>query len=245
MFTTEHFLWIGISIAQIAVLLFVSLKFQFDKKKVYIMMAVIAVASELTKIFSHMLMEYDADGTLLRGFINPKSLPLHLCSIFLFLILFLLFNKNEALEKKLISFFVPIGLFGGLLAILMATSGTDFRAPYAYQCFVYHSGMVYVALYFLITKQVELGFKAYIRNLLWLFSLAILMIWINGALSVYETNFFFVVSPPAENLPILNLNHGWYVYFLSLCGCGFLLETAISLPYIIKERKNKQVNKDS
>ena len=148
-------------------------------------------------------------------------------------------KKNVIIISCIISFFVPIGLFGATLAILMATSGTNFKAPYAYQCFLYHSGMIYLALYFIITKQVDLGLKAYARNLIMLFSLAIIMIWVNGALSVYDTNFFFVCKPPADNLPILNLNHGWFVYFLSLCICGVVLETVISLPYIIKERKNR------
>ena len=235
MFTTEHFIWIGICIAIIAILLFISLKFKLDKRKVIIIMVIIAILSESLKLFTHIKIN-DEGG----GYINPKSLPFHLCSIFIFVFIFLLFNKNENIEKILISFFVPIGLFGGLLAILMATSGTDFKAPYAYQCFVYHSGMVYAALYFMITRQVDLGLKAYIRNVLMLLALAIVMIWINGALSVYNTNFFFVVEPPAENLPILNLNHGWYVYFLSLCLTGLLLETVISLPYIIKEKRPKK-----
>ena len=242
MFTLKHFIWIGISIVLILALLFITLKLKLDKKKVFVVVTVIAILSELLKIFTHIELEYNDDGSLYRGFISPGSLPLHLCSIFVFVFIFLNMNKNEELEKKIISFFVPIGLFGGILAILMATSGTDFSQPYAYQCFVYHSGMVYAALYFVITKQVDLGLKAYIRNVLLLFFLAIIMIWVNGALSVYDTNFFFVVRPPAANLPILNLNHGWYVYFLSLCIIGILLETIISLPYIIKEKKNKKLD---
>ena len=245
MFSLEHFIWIGISIAIIAILLFVSLKFKFDKKKVYIVMLIIAILSELLKIFTHIELEYNDDGSLYRGYINPTSLPLHLCSIFVFMFIFFLFNKNEELEKKMISFFVPIGLFGGILAILLATSGVNFKAPYAYQCFIYHSGMVYTALYFIISKQVDLGLKAYSRNVIILFSLAIIMIWVNGALSAYDTNFFFVVRPPQDNLPILNLKNGWHIYFLTLCLCGILLETLISLPYIIRERKNKKEISDN
>lgn len=243
MFTTNHFIWMGICVVFITALLFISLKFKFDKKKAILIMVVIAIMSELLKIFTHIELEYAADGSLYRGYVGPQSLPLHLCSIFVFIFIFMFFNKNEKFEKIIISFFVPIGLFGATLAILMATSGTNFKAPYAYQCFLYHSGMIYLALYFIITKQVDLGLKAYARNLIMLFSLAIIMIWVNGALSVYDTNFFFVCKPPADNLPILNLNHGWFVYFLSLCICGVVLETVISLPYIIKERKKETTSK--
>lgn len=235
MFSVNHFIWIGISLVIILGLLFVSLKFKFSSRTVLIIMTGIAFASELLKIFTHI--DYYEESK--SYYISAGSLPLHLCSIFVFLYPFLLFNKNKELEAKLISFFVPIGLFGGLLAILLATSGVNFARPYAYQCFIYHSGMVFVSLYYICTKQVDLGLKAYLRNLIILFALAILMIWVNGALRVYETNFFFVCRPPQDNLPILNLNHGWHVYFLSLCMTGLLLETLVSLPYIIKERRNK------
>ena len=240
MFTVNHFIWIGICILIIASLLILSLKTKMKKRNAIIIMVIISLASELVKIFTHIEYEYKGD-VLYRGYIDPSALPLHLCSIFVFVFVFLLINKNEELESKIVSFFVPIGLFGATLAILMATSGVDFKQPYAYQCFIYHSGMIFLALYFIITKQVDLGIKAYIRNLIILFSLSIIMIWVNGALSVYDTNFFFVSRPPAKNLPLLNLNHGWYIYFLSLCMCGVVLETLISLPYIFKELKEKRI----
>ena len=242
MFTKEHFIWIIICIVIIVSLLLLSIKLKLNKKQAILIMLVTAILSELLKIFTHVNLEYDGDA-LYRGYIDPGALPLHLCSIFVFVFIFLYFNKNEKLENKVISFFVPIGLFGAILAIIMATSGVDFAKPYAYQCFVYHSVMVYLALYFIITKQVDLGLKAYLRNLIVLFSLAIIMLWVNGALSVYDTNFFFVNRPPAKGLPLLNLDHGWYIYFLTLSILGILLETIISLPYIIKEKKHSKEEK--
>ena len=43
-----------------------------------------------------------------------------------------------------------------------------------------------------------------------------------------------------EGLPYLNLNKGWYVYFLRLIVLGFTLVTLFQLPFIIKEHKHKQ-----
>ena len=238
MFSVNHFIWIGICIVIITVLLIISLKLKLDSKKAILIMVIVSLASELVKIFTHIEYEYNGEE-LYRGYVEPGALPLHLCSIFIFVFIFMLFNKNEELQQKIISFFVPIGLFGATLAILLATSGVNFAKPYAYQCFIYHAVMLYLAIYFIVTKQVDLGLRAYIRNLIILFSLAIIMLWVNGALSAYDTNFFFVNRPPADNLPILNLKHGWHMYFLSLCLCGVVLETLISLPYIIKERAKK------
>lgn len=242
MFSKEHFIWIGICVLIIGLLLYFALKFKWNKKTALLIMCGVSIASELVKVFTHINPVTGIDGDWSEGgVIEAGALPLHLCSIFIFIFFFLAFNKNEKLEKKIISFFVPIGLVGAMIAILMATSGVNFAAPYAYQCFIYHSVMVWLALYYICTKQVELGLKAYLRNLVILLCLGIVMIWINGMLQSYDTNFFFVVRPPADNLPILNLNHGWFVYFVHLAICAVILETVVCLPYILKERKNENI----
>lgn len=240
MFSPEHFIWIAICAVMIGALLYCSIHYKWNKKTCIYIMSGIALASELVKIFTHIQS---------NGYIEKGALPFHLCSIFIFVFFFLCFSKNEKLNDKLISFFVPIGLFGGFLAIMMATSGVNFAKPYAYQCFIYHAGIMWLALYFICTKQVNLGTKEFIRNVIVLFSLAIIMIWINGMLTCqvtvdgevteFEPNFFYVVRAPAEGLPFLNTNHGWYVYFAHLGFAGLLLEFLVSLPYMIKEWKNK------
>lgn len=60
---------------------------------------------------------------------------------------------------------------------------------------------------------------------------------VNGALSVYDTNFFYLTRPPMEGLPFLNLERGWYVYFLRLLALGTSLVALFHLPFIISERR--------
>jgi len=241
MFTTNHFIWIAICLVIILGLLFLSIKFKWDFKKAVYVMSLISIASELLKIFTHINPVSGEDGDWSDGgVLGPGSLPFHLCSIFIFIFFYLALSNNQKTRKFLINFFVPIGLFGGLMAIIMATSGVNFLKPFAYQCFIYHAGMVWFALYLIVTKQVNLNLKVFVTNVIVLASLAIIMIWVNSALSIYETNFFYVVSPPASGLPFLNLKHGWYVYFAHLASAGVLLEFLTSLPYIIKEIKEKR-----
>jgi hypothetical integral membrane protein (TIGR02206 family) len=232
MFTTNHFIWMGICAVMISLLLLISLKGKFSRQTASRIMAFIAVASELCKIFTHM--EDAPDG---GSVLDPASLPLHLCSILIFLILFCAWSKNEVLVDKVASFCLPVGIWGGALAILMATSGVNFAEPYAYQCFLYHAGLLWWALHLLLSKQVDLGLKAYLRNLKVLFFMLFVMIWVNSALSVYDTNFWYVVRPPAEDLPLLNLDNGWLCYFLTLVGIGLFAVTITHLPAIVKERK--------
>ncbi len=239
MFSTEHFIWLGICAALIAVLTFVSLKFKFSFKTASFIMAFVSLCSELSKILSHMEL-VDAEDVSQGMVIEAGALPLHLCSILIFVFFYLPFCKNERAKSFLTSLIVPVGLIGSLLALIMATSGTDFTQPEPYQCFIYHAVMVWFAIYLIAAKQVDLGWRAWLKNLATLGSIAVIMIWVNGALQEYDTNFLYVVRPPAENLPLLNLDHGWYAYFGILLACGFVGITAVHLPFIIRELiKNK------
>ncbi len=239
MFTTEHFIWLGICVFLIAVLTFVSLRFKFSFRTSAFIMAGVSLASEVAKILSHM--EFVNESKPEKGMvIDADSLPLHLCSMLIFAFFYLPFAKNEKIKKFLLSFIVPIGIIGSMSAILMATSGTRFNAPYAYQCFIYHAVMVWFAIYIIVTKSAELGIRACGRNMGVLFFMMVIMIWVNGALQEYNTNFWYVVRPPAKNLPLLNLDNGWYVYILSLMLCGFVGVTVVHLPFIIKELAEKK-----
>ena len=160
-----------------------------------------------------------------------------MCSLLIFLIAYITFSKNEAVKSKLTSFFVPIAIGGGIMAMLIPTNGVDFTDIEAYQCFVYHAGIVWFALYLILSKQVDLGFKSYKRNIVILASLAVGSIYVNSILSVYGTNFLYTSRPPMENLPILNLDNGWVVYFLSLAATGLLLLTVIHLPFMLRKKK--------
>ena len=235
MFTLSHCIWIGICAVLIAVLTYVSVRFKFTFKIAAMIMAGIALCSEVSKILSHMELVNGVDAS--EGMIlAPDALLLHLCSLMIFVYFYLPFCKNEKRKSYLISFMVPLSFIGAPLAILMATSGSDFVSPEPYQCFLYHAGMIWFALYVIITKQVDMGKRAYLRNLAILFCLAIIMLWVNGVLSVYDTNFFYLVRPPADTLPLLNLDNGWFAYFGTIAACGIIGVTVVHLPFVIKEK---------
>lgn len=234
MFTRDHFIWLGLCALGIALGLAAADKKHISAKTAGTVMCAISVFSESCKMMTHML------PSPLGGFaLDPKALPFHLCSMQIFIVFFITFAKPSPLREKVISFSVPAALLGGIMAMLIPTDGVDFRDPLAYQCFVFHAGLVWLALYFIRTRQVDMGRKAYGRNLLILLGLAGLMIYVNGALFAYGTNFMFLTRPPMEGLPILNLDHGWYGYFLSLAVLAVVLMTLAHLPFMLSERKEK------
>ena len=234
MFTPNHVIWLGLCALGIVLGLAAAEKKNISAKTAGTVMCAISVFSESCKMMTHMLPSPRGGFAL-----DPNALPFPLCSMQIFIVFFITFAKPSPLREKVVSFSVPAALLGGIMAMLIPTDGVDFRDPLAYQCFIFHAGLVWLALYFIRTRQVDMGRKAYGRNLLILLGLAGLMIYVNGALFAYGTNFMFLTRPPMEGLPILNLDHGWYGYFLSLAALAVVLMTLAHLPFMLSERKEK------
>ncbi|MBE6539063.1 MAG: TIGR02206 family membrane protein [Ruminococcaceae bacterium] len=238
MFTTEHFIWMGISIVFIAVMMFFGVKKKYSLKCAGYIMTVICILSETCKMMSEMI-EGSKGGMVL----DPRALPFHLCSLMIFGILYITFGREGKLKQTLIDFIAVAGVLGSICAILIPTNGTDFASIFSYQCFVYHAGLLWFAIYLIASGNAHLGLKTFGRNMVVLIALVLAMLYVNSVLSVYGTNFMYLVRPPMKNLPILNLDRGWYVYFLSLMGVGVALISLFHLPFIIGELKSRKGNK--
>ena len=219
MFTMQHLLWIGLCAVMIAA---------------GMVMTAICALSEVSKVLSNMV-ESPAGGMHL----DPLCLPFHLCSLMIFVVLYLTFGRDGRARQVLINFISVVGTLGSVCAILIPTNGTDFTTPDAYQCFVYHAGLLWFSLYLLISGRARLGGWALLRNLGLLTGLAFGMLYVNGALSAYGANFMYLVRPPMEGLPYLNLAQGWYVYFLRLMALGAALVTLFHLPFLLHARKKR------
>ncbi|MCR5422066.1 MAG: TIGR02206 family membrane protein [Bacilli bacterium] len=238
MFTLKHFIWIGICIILIVIMLILAKKLRFSLKTASLIMSIICIVSEVSKMMSDMMDNVDGGMSL-----DPKSLPFHLCSLMIFVVFYIYLAKDSPLKQTLINFLAVVGSIGSFCAIMIPTNGVRFDEIGPYQCFVFHGGLMWFSIYLLMFKHAKLDFKAYIKNLSILIFLAFMMIYINGALSAYGTNFFYVVRPPMDDLPILNLDHGWHVYFITLLLLGFILMTLFHLPFIIKSKKKSEEDK--
>ena len=235
MFTLKHFIWLGICLVFIVGMLILSKKLKFSLKRASLIMSIICIVSEVSKMMSDMQDNIDGGMSL-----NPKSLPFHLCSLMIFVVFYIFLAPDSKFKQTLINFLAAIGTIGSFMALIIPTNGVEFNEIGPYQCFVYHAGLMWFSIYLIMGGHAKLDLKAYITNISILSFLAFMMIYVNGALSAYGTNFFYVVRPPMEHLPILNLNHGWYVYFISLLILGIVLMTIFHLPFIIKNRGKKE-----
>lgn len=251
MFGGLHFAWIAICIAITGGLLLLSLLTKWKYKTALYVAVGYSTVSELIKVFSRIKLYEDLAWEGGAGaFIEVSALPLHLCSVLIFVLWILAFTENKKLKDALLSFYVPVGLTGGLVAILIPNDGVSFASVKVWQGFLYHSSTIWFSLYLIITKQVDLKLRAYIRNLIALFVLVIVTIWVNGALQIYsregyfDVNFFFLVHPPIDGLPVLNLDNGYVAYLATVLTLGFSAVTAVHIGPVIKQLIERRKNKE-
>jgi uncharacterized membrane protein YwaF len=62
----------------------------------------------------------------------------------------------------------------------------------------------------------------------------------NSVLEQYKTNFLFLRVPPMDNLPLLNLNNGWYVYFITLAIIACVLTLLVQLPFMLLNKRSQK-----
>ena len=235
MFTYTHFIWIAISVLIILTLLFLTKRLNVSHKNVLTIMCIISALSEITKISLNMV-----DGVSGGKVLSPGSLPFHLCSIQIFFIFGLrFFIKNENVKKVLYNFMVPTSIIGASMSLLIPTVGTSFLNVQVYQYFIYHAFLIFYGIYLIREHLAELSLKVLFVNYGLLLMFVLFDLWVNSFLSFWGANFMYLTRPPMENLPILNLNHGWYVYIINLLTVGTVLMVMFHLPFIIINCKKK------
>ncbi len=223
LFGAKHLLLIFLSALLTAGLYFFARKQPLEK--LYKPMLLVGVCSELIKVFYYIL----ANEATYGGILPKTDLPFHLCSIqILFFLLLVYFPK---LQDTLLSFMAPSCLFGGIAAIIIATtSSLNGKAILSVQYFGYHSAITAFALVLLTSRERQLTVKNYLSCLKFLVALMLCAIYINSILydGNSDINFMYVVSPPQSGLPFLNEDHGWLVY---ICHYAALVVFCVTLCY--------------
>jgi len=235
MFTTAHFIWLAIEAACIVLGLFLVKKFKLKPETVLNTVLILVIISETIKT-SQSLIESPTGGM----FIKPSQLPLDLCSMQVIFILVMKLCKNEKVRSVLKCFMVPTMMIGAGMALLIPVEGCDPTRLRVIQYMMIHTVFVFYGIYLMTVEKVDLSFKAYKRNLLMLSLVAYFAFLMNGAMNVYDTNYFFLRKPPMDGLPVINLDNGYGVYLITLVTIALLAVTLVHLPFIIKEMKNRK-----
>lgn len=188
----------------------------------------IGLVSEFIKVFYYIMANEATHG----GALPKTDLPFHLCSIQLIFMAILVFSSNQKLKNLLLSFMIPSCLFGGVAALLIATtSSLNGGWILSVQYFGYHVAITVFAISLLLGKEFPLTVKSYVNCLKFLVVLMLFAVYINSMLydGVSNINFMYVVSPPQSGLPFLTEKYGWLVY---ICHYAFTVLFFVTLCYI-------------
>ena len=239
MFTLKHFLWLGTLLLLIAIFMVIVKKLRVSKMTVQKTVLYLLIVLKLFHL--SLSMKPSADGGLV---IDQTQLSFHLCSIMIYSVILINVIKNEKLISTIKSFMVPAMLIGAAMSLLIPTEGVDPGVPRVWQYMLIHGVLVFYGLYLMIVEKVDLSFKAYISNVKILMLITVVAFLMNSILEQYKTNFLFLRKPPMEGLPILNLDNGWYVYFITLAIIACALIFAVHLPFVIKAASDKRKIKE-
>ena len=235
MFTLGHLIWLGVLAILIALAIVLIRKFRVPQPVVQ--KTVLWMLIPLKLLHLSLSMKASPDGGLI---LQQSQLSFHLCSIMIYSVILINLVKNEKFVRTLKSFMVPAMLIGAAMSLLIPTEGVDPSVPRVWQYMLIHAVLVFYGLYLMLIERVDLSLRAYVSNLKILLGIVALGFLMNSVLEAYETNFLFLRKPPMEGLPILNLDHGWYVYFLTLAVIACLLVFLVHLPFVIREAKEKR-----
>ena len=229
MFSTLHFIWLAICAVAIVTSSLVTIKKRLSLQTGLTAMCVACVLSEVVKIFCVLISEErkNANGV----FIKETDLPFHLCSLQIFFAFIARLTKKENLRNFLLVFMIPTCALGGVAALLIPTITCAFTNVRTYQYFLYHAAIIWFAAFAVGRSGVKLHFKAYLKMLAMLLSIVFITFYINGFFQ--NTNFLYLSEPPMDGLPILNMNNGWLVYFVSYMALALLLITLFFAPFWI------------
>lgn len=165
-------------------------------------------------------------------------LPLHICSIMVWLSIYMLLSKNY----RIYEFAYFIGIAGALQPLLTPEAGI-YGLPHfrAFQTLFAHGALVIAPIY-LTTKE---GFRPTWRSFLRVAIVTNLyMVVVYGINMVLGSNYLFIMQKP-DTASLLDALGPWPWYILGMEAIGFVLFFLLYLPFLFKDlRKPKMAVAD-
>jgi hypothetical integral membrane protein (TIGR02206 family) len=156
-------------------------------------------------------------------------LPLHMCSLMIWLSAYMLCSKNHAIYE--VAYFLGIG--GALQALLTPdASGYGFPHFRAFQTFIAHGLLVLIPIYMTVVEGFRPTLQSLNRVFIWTNLYLIPVFFLNLLIG---SNYLFIAHKPAfPTLLDLLAPWPWYVLELELVGMAILF--LLYLPFLIVDR---------
>jgi len=156
------------------------------------------------------------------------NLPLHLCSIFVWLSVIMLIKKNSTIYE--LAYFLGIG--GAMQALITPDAGI-YGLPHfrAVQTLAAHGGIVLAALYMTIVEGYRPTWQSFKRVFQWTNIYMVIVFFINLAIG---SNYLFIAHKP-EFPTLIDVLAPWPGYILELEVLALVVCFILYLPFMIKD----------
>lgn len=199
MFSTGHFIWMGLSVIMVAVGLFLCFKYKPSLDRMLRICLVIALVSEVVKILYETKfvpvvtpsvtssgLVYHATGAFVP-YLQLEHLPLELCSMQILFLLAANLMKDGVWRRRLLGFMYPTALLGAGIAVVLSSIAPEFSttrafltSPRAMQFFAYHSMLIVLGIYLGRSRETGIRFRHLGSTLFGLFLLDFISFYTNS-----------------------------------------------------------------
>jgi hypothetical integral membrane protein (TIGR02206 family) len=166
-------------------------------------------------------------------------LPLHLCSLLVWLGAFMLMTKNY----RVYEFIYFMGIGGAIQAL--ATPGLGiYGFPHFlfFQYFISHGLIITSAIYMTAVAGLRPTWKSILRVAIWMNIYVVIVYFINQAIG---SNYLMLMAKPTTP-SLLDLLPDWPIYILYMEAIGIITCILLYLPFAIKDWRNKYLmNRDN
>ena len=153
-----------------------------------------------------------------------RYLPLHICGVVVFVVVFVLLRRNQTLYE--IGYFW--GLVGTLNAIITPQLWVDFPNYRFFQYFIAHGGIVISVLFVTWGLRMRPTLKGLLRAFLLVNFYMVVMVGVNLSL---KSNYMFICEPPDTKSPFFFAPWPWYILILD--GVALVFFFVVYSPFLI------------
>jgi hypothetical integral membrane protein (TIGR02206 family) len=155
-------------------------------------------------------------------------LPLHLCSVFVFLSAYMLVKRSYPIYE--FAYFLGIG--GAMQAILTPDLGIYAFPHFRYfQVFISHGLIVSAAIYMTLVEGFRPTWRSYVKVLI---GSNIYILFVGAVNALIGSNYLFIAHKP-ETASLMDVLGPWPWYILALEAIGFVLFLLLYLPFAIRD----------
>ncbi len=175
---------------------------------------------------------------LWRYFIGEWSidimLPLHLCTVFVWLGAFMLLTKN----RFIYDFAYFIGIAGALQAFLTPDI-SDYGFPHFrfFHVFISHGSIMLAPLYMTIVEKFRPTWRSFIRVFLWMNLYMVFVFFLNW---IIGSNYMFVNHKP-DTASLLDVLGPWPIYIFAAEGVAFVMFLLLYVPFAIGDWRRRKL----